>query len=299
MSRKQVRRTMRYIMKKLFRPGASKHSAKKTGDRHRLIYSYRTYYAFLDVINVLFRWIFQENISIAAPTDLTVDIVIRFLQYKANNCTQTTVDWYRSMLAGLGNHIRAYYCIENYDLHVPRVYAAKKTSGLRGAAATMPRAEYDLILDYCRAHPSGSAYTVLLEEHLAGRVTDVVERMRINNVTVQMKCKGGKLLYRPVTLDMAELLADPRFAAWRTADGGFTLPRSGSVNQFLRRLEKRFHWDYHSFHDIRRLLAQEHYDGLRRMGVKRDRALGLTGLWLNHGPRRQALVLKSYVKNPW
>ena len=299
MSINQVRRTMRYIIKKQFRPGASKHSAKQTGDRDRLIYSYRSYYAFLDVINVLFGWIVQENIFIAVPTDLTVDIVICFLQFKAINCTQTTVDWYRSMLAGLGNRIRSYYCIDNYDLHVRRVYAAKKTSGLRGAAAMMPREEYDQILAYCREHPSGSAYAVLLEEHLAGRATDVCERMLVTGATVRMKCKGGKLLFRPITADLAALLADPRFADWRTPENGFSLPTSGSVNQFLRRLEKRFHWDFHSFHDIRRLLAQEHYDELRRMGVERDRALGLTGLWLNHGPRRQALVLKSYVKNPW
>lgn len=299
MSNKRVRNTIRYILRKHFRPGASKHSAKQTGDSHRLIYSYRTFFAFLDVVNVLFKWLRQENIPISSPTDITVEIVILFLRFKASDCAQTTVDWYRSMLVGLGNHIRIYYCLQCYDLHVPRVYAGKKTSGLRGAAAMMPRSEYNMIIDYCREHPSGSAYAVLLEEHLAGRATDVCERMRIFDETVRMTCKGGKFLWRPITAAMAELLINPRFAAWRTQDGGFNLPRSKSVNQFLRKLEDRFGWPHHSFHDIRRLLAQEYYDGLRHSGVERDRALSLTGLWLNHGPKRQKLVLKSYVKNPW
>lgn len=299
MSLKKVRHMLRYILKKQFRPGASKHSAKRAGDSLRLIYSFRTFYALLDVVNELYNWLNQENIQISSPTDLSVEIVVLFLRYKAINCTQTTVDWYRSMLAGLGNRIRAFYCMEHFDLHVPRVYAKKKTSGRRGAAAMMPRVEYDMILAYCRDHPSGSAYAVLLEEHLGGRVTDVCERMLIIGARVRMKCKGGKLLFRPVTPAMAALLEDPRFAAWRTENGGFLLPKSKSVNQFLRKLEKRCELPLHSFHDIRRLLAQEHYDGLRRSGVERDKALSFTGEWLNHGPNRQKLVLKSYVNNPW
>jgi len=299
MSIKQVRRTIRYILHQQFRPGASKHSAKRAGDKSRLIYSYRTLFAFLDVVNVLFSWLLQQNFPIYSPTDISVEIVILFLDAKATSCTQTTVDWYRSMLAGLGNRIRAYYCLQSYDLHVPRVYAAKKTSGLRGAAAKMPRTEYNIILGYCREHPSGSAYAVLLEEYLAGRVTDICERMCVFDGMVQMTCKGGKPLFRVITPAMADLLKDPRFAAWRREKGSFSLPRSRTVNQFLRRLEKRLDLPFYSFHAIRRLLAQEHYDELRRIGIERNRALAQTGLWLNHGPKRQQLVLKSYVNNPW
>ena len=299
MQLRKLRNKLRFVLKKRFRPGGNKHSAKRTGDSNRFIFSYRSYFAHLDVVNVLCKWMKQEDIHLSSPEKLTVELVVRFLKWKASNCTQTTVDWYRSMLAGLGNYIKAEYGLKHFDLHTPRVYAAKKTSGLRGAAAMMPREEYDRILAYCREHPSGSAYAVLLEEHLAGRATDVCERMLITGTTVRMKCKGGKLLFRPITPGLAKLLEDPRFSAWRTEKGGFSLPKSKTVNQFLRRLETRFELPYHSFHDIRRLLAQEHYDGLRRRGIERDRALALTGLWLNHGPRRQALVLKSYVKNPW
>lgn len=293
-----LRHKLRTVIFMRFRPGANKHAAKGAGNQHELIYSYRSFYALLDVVRTFWEWIQLSAFRLSSPTELTVEIIICFLEYKATSCVQTTVDWYRSMLASLGNYIRVYYKLREFDLHVPRVKAYQKTSGLRGAAAMMPREEYDRIRVYCMAHPSGSAYAVLMENYLGGRVTDVCERMCIVQTKIRMKCKGGKLLFRQITPELEELLNNPRFAAWRTENGRFSLPKSNSVNQFLRKLELRLGLPHHSFHDIRRLLAQEYYDGLRKQGIEQKQALSLTGLWLNHGPNRQKLVLKSYVKNP-
>ena len=104
---------------------------------------------------------------------------------------------------------------------------------------------------------------------------------------------------RKLTPELILLLQESRFALWRTAAGTFKLPKVGSINQYLGRIESKLGLEHHSFHDLRRLLAQERYNLLRERGMDREHALSSVGLWLNHGPNRQDLVKKSYVADPW
>lgn len=299
MAKKNLRQLLRNIVFISMCLGGNKHKDKKNNNTAGKIYSYSTKFAFLDLINVFVKWMRIHYPEIHTPKDICPEHVYIFLLEKAKTVTQATIITYRSRLASLGACIRIRMSLKEYDLHVPYVYAAKKSSGKRGANAAMPRADYNAILAYCLQHPSGSAFAIILENHLGGRVTDVCERMVVQTGVIVMICKGGKVLRRQISLELATLLADPRYAKWRTPDGRFRLPKADSINSFLRRHQTRMEIAHHSFHDIRRLLAQEHYDSLRRNGMDRNQALGEVGLWLNHGPRRQALVRKSYVANPW
>lgn len=298
-----MKRNLRHILRSVvfssFVPGRSKHRDKLANQTSGKIYSYRTRNALLDIIDAFCGWLIIKGYQLDTPEQIQPEHVYQFLSERAEYCTQATIDSYRSLLASLGRCISCRCNIPEFDLHVPRVWAKRKGSGKRGAAASMPRAEYEQILEYCREHPSGSSFAVLLQNHLGGRATDVCYRMRVTSTSVCMTCKAGKVLFRTITPALKELLDDPRFAAYRAPDNSFFLPKPRSVNQYLRKLEQRMGLDLHSWHDIRRLLAQEEYDRLRRIGYSRNDALCTVGLWLNHGPQRQKLVLKSYVKNPW
>lgn len=57
--------------------------------------------------------------------------------------------------------------------------------------------------------------------------------------------------------------------------------------------------DHHSWHSVRRRIAQDKYDAYRGSGMTRMDALSKVSLWLNHGPNRQKMVKKSYVANIW
>ena len=296
---KNLRQQLLHIMYICMCIGRSKHADKRKHNTAGRIYSFCTRNAYIEVINIFAHWMRTHYPQIRRPQDIRPEHIYMFLLEKAKTSTQATVDTYRSILASLGTCIRITKHLKGYDLHVPYVRAARKSSQARGAQAAITRTDYDKILAYCLQHPSGSAYALLLENHLAGRVTDVCERMRVQDGYMSMKCKGGKILRRRITPELVALLEDPRFAQWRTSDGKFLLPKANTIANYLRNLQLRLGIEHHSFHSIRRLLAQEHYDSLRRNGMDRNQALGEVCLWLNHGPRRQALVRKSYVANPW
>lgn len=76
-------------------------------------------------------------------------------------------------------------------------------------------------------------------------------------------------------------------------------PKDGSINKYLLRTERKLGLEEHSFHDIRRRIAQEKYDEFRTSGMSRSDSLRAVSAWLNHGPDRQKMLLESYIANPW
>lgn len=300
---KNLKHELRDVVMRSFVPGRDKHSDQRNNNTTGVIYSHTAKRDTLDVVNQFADWIKTNRPDIKKLHQITPEVVKAYLDGKAAaGCTQKTLDTYRDRLAKLGECINARRGLD-VRMAVDRVQTVTPKAADRGAAAAISRGEYNMIITYALEHPSGSAYAVLLEQHLGGRVTDVCERMTIDRDRVKMTCKGGKILYRDITPELAALLRNPDFSPYRFIDStgrpAFALPKAGSINKYLARVEDRLGLPRHSFHDIRRLLAQERYDELRQAGVSRSDALSQIGVWLNHGSKRQQLVLKSYVANPW
>ena len=76
-------------------------------------------------------------------------------------------------------------------------------------------------------------------------------------------------------------------------------PKDGSINKYLLRTERKLGVEEHSFHDIRRRIAQDKYDEFRTSGMSRSDSLRAVSAWLNHGPDRQKMLLESYIADPW
>ena len=60
-------------------------------------------------------------------------------------------------------------------------------------------------------------------------------------------------------------------------------PKDGSINKYLLRTERKLGLEEHSFHDIRRRIAQDKYDEFRTSGMSRSDSLRAVSAWLNHG----------------
>lgn len=296
---RNLRHQLRECVMASFEVGADKHSAKAAGAMEGKIFSYSSRGTTLDLVENFSKFMKENYPDCNRSWKLTPDHAKAFLEKKAaEGCTQKTLDDYRDRLGKVAECVRCRQGIE-VDLRCDRVTASKAKAADRGAAAAMSRADYDKLLEYAEHRPSGSAYAILLEDRIGGRVTDICERMTVQGDRLRLVCKGGKVMYRDIDGRLGALLRDDRFAKFRTDKGGFIFPKSDSVNKYLQRTEKKLKLENHSFHDIRRLLAQEHYDGLRRSGVSRSEALSQVGVWLNHGDRRERLVLDSYVANAW
>lgn len=115
---------------------------------------------------------------------------------------------------------------------------------------------------------------------------------------LRIRAKNGKWMNRPITPEIRRIIDSETFKARLVGDKWYG-PKDASVNKYLRRLQEKLGLEYHSFHDIRRRIAQDKYDELRNSGLSRTETLSKVSLWLNHGPNREKMLLKSYIANAW
>lgn len=82
-------------------------------------------------------------------------------------------------------------------------------------------------------------------------------------------------------------------------EGKLIAPKDNSLNKWLNRTQDKLGLERHSWHSVRRRIAQDKYDAFRGSGMTRSEALSQVSLWLNHGPNREQTMKESYVANIW
>jgi hypothetical protein len=122
--------------------------------------------------------------------------------------------------------------------------------------------------------------------------------IRIEADRLCIRSKNGRMAYRSITPEIRGVLNSSEFKKLIHGDRVIA-PKDNSINKYLSRLQDRLGMEKHSFHDIRRRIAQDRYDEFRYMGMGRSEALSAVSSWLNHGSHREAMVLRSYIGNAW
>ncbi len=122
-----------------------------------------------------------------------------------------------------------------------------------------------------------------------------LSKINLEKGEVEIKGKGGKEYearsLNPQSLDVIKIAMEKDHHPTKL----FSI-EGASINAQLRRIEDKLGIERHSNHDIRRLIAEERYDGLRSEGKSPKEALELTSRWLNHGDDRKSMIEKSYIK---
>lgn len=281
-----------------FREGIDKHSRKADGGMDGKITGYTTKKDTVDVAKNFGSWMAEHHPEVKSPLATKKEMITEFLEEKAKECTQYTIDTYRDRIKAIGKCVAAKYHTK-VDWSVPEVIAVRAEAPDRGAKHTMPKEYRDKLLAWADKSDAGSAFAVKMEAFLGARVSDVAYGMKdLGDRMLLPNCKGGKKLYRPITPEFRAILDDPRYAQYKRGQG-FALPKDDSINTWIRRAFKAMGLERYSFHDFRRLCAQEHYDELRHGGATRSEALKSTSEWLNHGRKRNTMNTKSYIANPW
>lgn len=289
---KNLRHELRTAVFAAFNERLDKHSLKSAGDGASKVFSYSQRAALLDLVNNFSSYMKSAAPEVRAPEEVTKEHVIGFLESKrSDGATSATLDTYRSYFAKIGRLVGC-------DYSAPMIKGAPKSSE-RGAGHAMPVETADKLTEYAFAHPSGSALAFLLGRETGGRVDDV-RRITYDRTrgTFHMIGKGGKAYPedRVASPDLVYAL-DHEYSSRIEADGRIQLPLPGSIATWLRRTEDKLGLDRFSFHDMRRLCAQEHYDALRRYGADINTACRSTSVWLNHGPDRDSYLLReSYIR---
>lgn len=285
---KNLRHQLRTEIMSAFSEGIDKHSLKRDGGGETKVFSYGTKFVLLDRVNDFCRTVPAEVKTIR---QLRPEHAQEYLDAKAKTCTQRTLDEYRSELKKIG-------LICGVDLSVDRVLADRPADAHRGAASVISREDFAKIIDYAERHPSASGLCIQLERHIGVRVSDLSYGIKIDGDLLRIKCKNGKLLTRLITPEIRSLLQSD-IGRKLTQGDTFIAPKDNSLNKYLSRVEDALGLERHSFHDVRRRIAQDRYDDLRHSGLSRSDALSSVSVWLNHGEKRDWMLLKSYIHDAW
>lgn len=291
-----LRHQMRTAIFDAFQERVSRHSIHANDDRYGKITSYKTRGNLLDRVNNFCDWQKKQGYNFRVVNQVTQDAVVSYLDYKAvQGCTQQTLDDYRRDLKKIGQ-------LCGCDWSVSRVYTNNRKSNMRGAASVISEKDYNILLDYVSGHATcGSAICLLLEKEIGVRVGDIAYGIRILPEKLEIRGKGGKVIYRSRTTEINRILELPIAKKMIAPDGTFLTPKANSLNKYLSRIEDKLDIERHSWHDIRRRIAQDRYDYLRNTGLSRSQAISACSVWLAHGSgsHRGRMLQDSYIANMW
>lgn len=302
---KNLRYQIIQVCKDNFRENIDKHSYYKQNGRDQadIIFSHTSKINTERIGKNFSNFMKEEYPEIKKLADIETKHVQSFLDSKAETCTHNTLVTYHGGMRKLEKLINKTYKSAELDygdkITVPR--SERIADDNRGVGAQISREDYNKILDVAKESTCQSAYAVRLQEHLCIRVAEITtldrDKVHFNsdgtstiNIT---NTKGGRSMSRELDEEGTNLvkeILDKKFDDNKLFD-----IRSSSVNDYLRDTEDKLEIDRHSFHDIRRTLAQEYYDNLREQGYSIEDAANETSLYLNHNKDREALLRKSYI----
>ncbi|MDK0981247.1 MAG: tyrosine-type recombinase/integrase [Clostridium perfringens] len=291
-----------YAINKCFKEGIDKRAYKikagrAMGDK---VFSYAEKYRLKDMAKSLQKFLKDNGRDVKYVKDIQSEDIQGYLESeKARGCTQNTIDTYANSLFKIQEAINATYGVRtNWRSEISMPVAEKAHSVDRGVNSVITREDYNKILDYAAKNRSESGYAVRLQDFLGVRVEEVArisrDNINLEDRTIKLvNTKGGRELTRDIPNDRVELVKEVLEHNYHE-DRLFSI-KGDSINRYLNRIEDKLRIERHSNHDIRRLIAQEKFDGYRKSGLSIKDAANKTSAWLSHGDNRNELLEKSYI----
>lgn len=265
------------------------------------VFSYAEKYRLKDMAKSLQKFLKDNGRDVKYVKDIQSEDIQGYLESaKARGCTQNTIDTYANSLFKIQEAINATYGVRtNWRSEISIPVAEKAHSVDRGVNSVITREDYNKILDYAAKNRSESGYVVRLQDFLGVRVEEVArisrDNINLEDRTIKLvNTKGGRELTRDIPNDRVELVKEVLEHNYHE-DRLFSI-KGDSINRYLNRIEDKLGIERHSNHDIRRLIAQEKFDGYRKSGLSIKDAANKTSAWLSHGDNRNELLEKSYIK---
>lgn len=300
---KNVKSQFHYCVNENFKENIDKHSYKKQNgsDMDAKIFSYTAKFNLLDVARNFSNYLKENFTEVKFIKDIKPEMVQKFLDIKAEACTQNTIKTYFQALCKL--ELLAEKTFKLKDLQwkekciIPK--AEKEKCNNRGVNSVISETDLKKIIDYATENRSQGGDAIRLQAFLGIRVQEIVgiKKQDIDlekNVVVIKNTKGGKELLRKLTKEEMGIVKE---VLEKKYDKDRLLSiKSESVNDYLRTIEDKMNLDRHSFHDIRRYVAQKKYDNCRQNGDSKEEAIRKTSFFLNHGCNRKVMLRECYIR---
>lgn len=304
MASKRIKGQGMHIISKAFSENVDKHAYKKDNGKEisGKVFSYSELNNLTNTWKNFSNFMREYDPDIHYIKDLDMDHVQAFLDSKSEICTQNTLKTYRHNLQKIEIIANNYYNQCNLDVvQETKIPTNCKVGSNKGVNNVISRKDYNKILDYCSNSQEQSCYAIRLQEHIANRVSGTVgikySNYNAQEGTLDIKGKGGK--WHTVKLDQEgkKLIEEIHSKNFNTEnpDRLFSI-KPDSVNVQLSRIEEKLGLENNSFHNVRRLKAQEHYNSCRESGMTRQEAIDSTSNFLAHGENRNYMICKSYIK---
>ena len=294
---KNLRSQFIYAINSSFKENINKHSIKSgTNDMVAVVFSYSEKKNLCNLASNFCGFIKENFSEIRLIKDIRSEHVQAFLEAKKGDCTQNTLNIYKTQLKKLGELSNAVYKTHvdlTKDVIVPK--AVSKADQDRGSANQMPRGVLNAVLSYAIENRSQSGDVVRLAAVLGCRVNEII-RLKVSDLDLQKSeltisnTKGGKEMTIKLTQELKSLIYDIKSQNY-TRDNRLFNIKADSVNKWL----SRHAGTEYSIHSIRRTVAQEYYDRLRAEGKGIHEAVRQTSLVLNHNSERYEMMIRSYI----
>lgn len=304
-------RNLKYQFKtcieKNFKEKMDKHSIKKNKQMNKTrIFSFSDRKNLIDFTANLSNWMKENYSEIKLVKDINSNHIQEFLNEKAKNCSQATLNQYSSKIRKMSNLINSTYKTNiKYDFKTPKSSSGKQI--LRDQQ--MKLENYKRIHEIMRNGSNGQK-AIEIGKNFGLRVSEITKLQKrdidLDKKEILVKdAKGGRdrtvhfnteeqikvatKLYNSVSIDLDRIVAVKENAI------------NMALNRAMKKLNIKNEYKETSFHSIRKLYAQQEYDRLRNEGNSIEIACRKVSEKLGHSADRglDEKLIRRYIKNIW
>ena len=304
-------RNLKYQFKtcieKNFKEKMDKHSIKKNKQMNKTrIFSFSDRKNLIDFTANLSNWMKENYSEIKLVKDINSKHIQEFLNEKAKECSQATLNQYSSKIRKMSNLINSTYKTNiKYDFKTPKSSSGKQI--LRDQQ--MKLEDYKRIHEIMRNSSNGQK-AIEIGKNFGLRISEIT-KLQKRDIDLEKKeilikdAKGGR--NRTVHFNTEEQIkvATKLYNSVARGLDRIVAIKENSINMALNRAMKKLNikneYKETSFHSIRKLYAQQEYDRLRNEGNSIEMACRKVSEQLGHSAERglDEKLIRRYIKNIW
>lgn len=276
-----------------FTEGMNKHSIKANGEMNgERIFSYSDRKNLIDLSSGFSNFLKENHSEVKMVKDIQSDHIQEFLNGKSADCSQKTLEQYKSRFQKLERLLNNTYHIK-VDYHSVTVPLSEKNGGGKIRNIMLSENDYSKMLQTTNENLKKA---VLLSKNFGLRASECSKLkysdIKDNGIQI-VDSKGKRSRFVPVeNKGQKEVLEQ-----LKQKKGDRVCPvQTGSLQQAFNREAKKkgISIDNGAFHTLRKNYATNKYQEYRKEGLSVQQSLDRVSARLGHGENRNALM-KEYI----
>ncbi len=289
---RNIKYQFKYCIDNHFKEGMDKHSIKRSEKDNSKIYSYADRKNLIDLSANFANWIKENYAEIRQLKDINSTHIQEFLNEKAYNCSQKTLEQYQSHFRKLEKLCNSTYNI-NVDFHSAVTPISIKNGGGKIRNIMCSDAQYQSLL---KTTNNNLKSALILSKNFGLRASECskLQYKDIKEDGIYIADSKGKRsrFVKAENKEQQEILKQFR----QEGNGRIINVQTSSLQQAFNRECKRkgIHFQNGAFHTLRKNFATAKYKEYREKGETVQQALDSVSHALGHGFNRNQLM-KEYI----